>query len=308
MIHFFQQIHIPPHSPTCTESHRLYGGEIMSYRLEQIEKAFAQALPISAENHRKIVLMSDCHRGNGSWTDSFLPNRPIYTAALKYYLQKQFTYIELGDGDELWENRRFLDIYRTHREVFYLFQQFYAEGRLFLLWGNHDRIKENAVDFWKGTPFRFPFYQSIRIKSGNSPDLFLLHGHQGDLINDTLWKVSRSLVRHLWRPLELRGVKDPTSAAKNYTKKRKIEEEFIDYSCKQHCILVAGHTHKPTLTKTDCGLYFNCGSCVHPGAITAIEIDTKTAKATLVKWSICSNKDMSLYVCRERLKELPMQL
>lgn len=280
----------------------------MSYRMHQMENAFHHALHIPLELHQKVVLMSDCHRGNGSWTDSFLPNRPLYTAALKYYYQKHFTYIELGDGDELWENRKFIEIYRTHKEIFHLFQQFHQENKLFLLWGNHDRVKASAVDFWKNTPFAFPFYESLIINNSNGPDLYLFHGYQGDLMNDKFWKITRDLVRYLWRPLELRGVKDPTSAAKNYTKKRKIEENFITFSCQHHCILAAGHTHKPTLTKTDCGLYFNSGSCVHPGAITAIELDAKTRKATLVKWSICSRKDMSLYVCRERLKELPMQL
>ncbi len=121
-------------------------------------------------------------------------------------------------------------------------------------------------------------------------------------MNDELWKITRWLVRYLWRPLELRGVKDPTSAAKNYTKVRKIEENFINYSCRKKCILIAGHTHKPALMKTDCGMYFNCGSCVHPSAITAIEIQNYTA--SLVKWSVCANPDMVLYVCRETLKEV----
>ena len=138
--------------------------------------------------------------------------------------------------------------------------------------------------------------------SENGPPIFMFHGYQGDFINDKIWKVSRWLVRYLWKPLEIRGVNDPTSAAKNYTKVRKIEEEFIQYSCRKKCILIAGHTHKPTLLKTDCGMYFNSGSCVHPEAVTSIEIQGE--KASLIKWSICSGADMGLYVCREVLKEM----
>ena len=118
----------------------------------------------------------------------------------------------------------------------------------------------------------------------------MFHGYQGDLINDQLWKISRWLVRYLWKPLEIRGVKDPTSAAKNYTKIRRIEESFIRYSCSKHCILIAGHTHKPSLMRTECGMYFNSGSCIHPEAVTAIELQAD--KAILVKWSICSREDM----------------
>ena len=273
-------------------------------RKKAFDRAFSNALRISGENHPKIVLMSDCHRGTGTWADSFLANRPVYTAALKYYAQKDFTYIELGDGDELWGNRRFSDIYRAHREVFQIFHMLAAQNRIFLLYGNHDREKEKGVLQKRNMPFPLPFYEAVVVNMQYGPDLYLMHGHQGDFLNDVHWKLTRSLVRYLWKPLELRGIKDPTSAAKNYTKVREIEEEYIAFSRDKHCILAAGHTHKPTLMDADYGMYFNSGSCIHPGAVTAIEIQENTGKATLVKWSVCSRKDMSLYVCRERLKEL----
>lgn len=269
----------------------------MSYGIRRIKKSFTKALHISIEDHPKIVIMSDCHRGTGTWADNFLNNRPIYTAALKHYYSRNFTYIELGDGDELWENRRFSDVFNTHREIYNLFQQFHDAGRLFMIFGNHDRIKENSAYVWRGLSETIPFYESIIVDGLDIPPICMFHGYQGDLINDQLWKISRWLVRYLWRPLEIRGVKDPTSAAKNYTKIRHIEENFINYSCQERCIVVAGHTHKPTLMKTDCGMYFNSGSCVHPEAITAIEI--QNGIANLVKWSICSGADMGLYVCKE---------
>lgn len=166
-----------------------------------------------------------------------------------------------------------------------------------MIFGNHDRIKENSAYVWRDLSETIPFYESIIVDGLDIPPICMFHGYQGDLINDQLWKISRWLVRYLWRPLEIRGVKDPTSAAKNYTKIRHIEENFINYSCQERCIVVAGHTHKPTLMKTDCGMYFNSGSCVHPEAITAIEI--QNGIANLVKWSICSGADMGLYVCKE---------
>lgn len=269
---------------------------------KQFEKAFSKALHLRRNQHPRIVIMSDCHRGTGTWADSFLRNRPVYTAALKYYEQNNFTYIELGDGDELWENRHFSDVYRTHIEIYELFRRFHREGRLFMVFGNHDRIKENSSAVWRGLESPIPFYEAVIIEDENRMPIFMFHGYQGDFINDKIWKVSRWLVRYLWKPLEIRGVNDPTSAAKNYTKVRKIEEEFIRYSCQKNCILIAGHTHKPTLLKTGCGMYFNSGSCVHPEAVTSIELCD--SKASLIKWSICSGTDMGLYVCRETLKEI----
>lgn len=274
----------------------------MSVKQNRIRKAFAHAKHIDIADHPRMVLMSDCHRGCGTWADNFLQNRPIYTAALGHYFRRGYTYIELGDGDELWENRRFADVYSTHSEIYRLLQSYHDEGRLFMIFGNHDRIKENSAYVWRGLSSQIPFYESIVVDGLDIPPICLFHGYQGDLINDRFWRLSRWLVRYLWRPLEIRGIKDPTSAAKNYTKVRKIEQDFIDYSCREKCILVAGHTHKPTLMKKDCGMYFNTGSCIHPGAVTAIELTAQAAY--LVKWTVCSDDAMQLYICKEVLKTM----
>lgn len=271
---------------------------------KRFDRAFEKSLKLSIENHPKLVLMSDCHRGTGTWADNFLNNRPIYTAALKHYLKNGYTYIELGDGDELWENRSFQAIYKTHKEIYDLFYEFDREERLFMLYGNHDRIKENSYYMRKGLDKVIPFYESITLvgDASNFTPIYMFHGYQGDLINDQFWKISRWLVRYLWKPLEVSGFKDPTSAAKNYSKARKKEENFIEYSCKRNCILISGHTHRPSLMKESCGMYFNTGSCVHPYSITAIELTSNTA--TLVKWTMCSNSDLSLHVCKEILNFL----
>jgi hypothetical protein len=58
--------------------------------------------------------MSDMHRGNGTGADDFAHNSLLYKCALGYYLENDFTYIELGDAEELWENRGVDQIYITH--------------------------------------------------------------------------------------------------------------------------------------------------------------------------------------------------
>ena len=45
--------------------------------------------------------------------------------------------------------------------------------------------------------------------------------------------------------------------------------------------------------------YCNTGSCIHPSGITGIEIEHRCM--TLVKWSVGTAKDLSLYVRREVL-------
>ncbi|MBA4397330.1 MAG: hypothetical protein C0394_08110 [Syntrophus sp. (in: bacteria)] len=49
----------------------------------------------------KLIVMSDMHRGDGTGADDFAQNSLIYRCALQYYLENGFTYIELGDAEEL---------------------------------------------------------------------------------------------------------------------------------------------------------------------------------------------------------------
>lgn len=130
-------------------------------------------------------------------------------------------------------------------------------------------------------------------------EIFLLHGHQGDFWNDTLAPLAGILVRLLWRPLELFGVSDPTSAARNYTKREKTEKRLDAFARKKQMLLIAGHTHRPTLPKPGEGYYVNDGSCVHPQGITALELER--GAITLVKWSTTVGWDGKLAVSRDVL-------
>lgn len=167
----------------------------------------------------KFVIMSDCHRGSGNSGDNFLKNQNIFFAALNDYYKKGFTYIELGDGDELWENRCMEQIIEVHSNVFELLSKFYKSNRMYMIYGNHDMQKRNKKflechynGYYCGTRKKnFPLFNCIKAYEGiileneyNSQQrIFLVHGHQGDLINDRLWKVGRFLVRYIWRPLEI---------------------------------------------------------------------------------------------------------
>lgn len=261
----------------------------------------------------RFVIMSDCHRGTGNWGDNFLKNQNIYSAALRHYYQNGYTYIELGDGDELWENRNMEEIVATHSDIFELLSCFYKNKRLHMLCGNHDFIKKKPQflrccnDYYcESQCSKLPLmpglcvHESLILQnkvSGSS--IFLVHGHQGDLLNDMLWKFSRFLVRYIWRPLELFALNDPTSAAKNNTKKSAVEQRLFAWSSKYSQLLIAGHTHRPMFPADKDSLYFNCGSCVHPYCITALEI--RDNKITLVKWLVKSHPDLSMYIGREIL-------
>lgn len=76
----------------------------MSY-YSRLNQSFEGALRLPLNYYTKYVLISDCHRGVGNSNDNFLKNQNLYFAALQHYYKMGFIYIELGDGDELWENR-----------------------------------------------------------------------------------------------------------------------------------------------------------------------------------------------------------
>ena len=268
------------------------------FYMRQIDKALRSAPVISTLDHPRLVLFSDCHRGNGTWSDSFLNNKTIYEAALGYYYEQDFTYIELGDGDELWENRKFSDIEEIHSDIFKLLDKFNRAGRMYMIWGNHDRVKSRPCFRSAVLP---PSTEAmiIRCPRANGKDIRynLIHGHQADFLNNQLWKLARWLVRYIWRPLELAGIKDPTSAARNYGKGKIIEERMADWARLNQTHLIAGHTHRPTLSHSEKDWsYANTGSCVHPSTITCLEIIDGTI--SLIKWAACADENQYIHICR----------
>lgn len=280
----------------------------------KLSRIFYTADCIYFDDTSKFVIMSDCHRGDGSWADSFSKNQNIYYAALNYYYNMGYTYIELGDGDELWENYELSEIMNQHRDVFSLLSDFIKRGKIHFIYGNHDIVKRNK-GFARSDKYRFmrdkdkvdvTLFDRIKFHEGlvlkhiyYDKKIFLVHGHQMSLMNDKLWWLSRFLVRYLWRPLELIGVNDPTSTAKNYKKKEVIECKLIDWVKKERHILIAGHTHRPMFPAVGEWPYFNDGSCIHPYGITSIEISG--GNIALVQWSIKTKIDGTLYVGRRIL-------
>lgn len=266
---------------------------------KRITQAFVEAIPLKINSRSKIVVMSDCHRSDGGRADNFLKNQNIYTAALIHYCIEGYTYIELGDGDELWENNNMDDIVEVNREIFEILSELNKRARLYMVYGNHDIIK--SIDQQKPPVFKdIDIYQSLLLQHRDSDSsLFLLHGHQADFLNSVLWKLARFLVRKLWRRLEYIGVKDRTSAAKNFKKGKKVEHNLIHWIKTNKQPLMAGHTHRPTLPNIGEPPYYNTGSAVHPQSVTAIEITGN--RATLVKWSRKAKTDGVLHVARDIL-------
>ena len=103
-----------------------------------LNKAFAHAERVVLQKDSKLIFFSDVHKGDNSYADDFAQNMRIYNHALQHYYEQDYTYIEAGDGIELWENKSFEPIYKAHKQSFDLIKKFGQKNRLYMLWGNHD--------------------------------------------------------------------------------------------------------------------------------------------------------------------------
>lgn len=278
----------------------------------RLDKAYKTAKRITFNDSSKFILFSDCHRGDNSFADDFANNRNIYFHALKHYYSEGFQYCELGDGDELWENLSFESILNAHKNVYMLMKLFHQQERLHMIWGNHDMVyrdpdyveKHLSTYFDPKTGEDVDLFCDIKYHEGivlehseTGQELFLCHGHQADWWNYLFWKWSRFMVRVLWKPLNVMGIADPTSPAKNYKNLIKVERKTKKWIAENNnLITVVGHTHRPRFPEPGDIAFFNDGSCVHPRSITGIEIEN--GKISLIKWQIVTTEDGTLKIDR----------
>ena len=283
---------------------------------KRFDKAYRTAPRISFNDRSKFIIFSDCHRGDNSFADDFANNRNTYYHALLHYYKEGYTYCELGDGDELWENLEFNAILEAHKNVFKLMKAFYNENRLYRILGNHDMVykrkryvEKNLHSYFDKVTNRYvPLFPGIEFTEGivlkheeSGQEIFMLHGHQADFMNYVGWKFNRFMVRALWRQLQVFGIGDPTSPARNYTELIKVERRTKKWIIENDNIFtITGHTHRPRFPEPGEIAYFNDGSCVHPRSITGLEIEE--GAISLIKWHITTTEDGTLKISRKLLE------
>ena len=297
--------------------------------MTSLEDYYPKAIKhLSMHRDTKLIVMSDMHRGDGSGSDDFAHNSLLYKCALEYYFENGFSYVELGDAEELWENEAFVQIYITHTSVYDLIAKFHdpdpEKTRYIKIWGNHDlewKNKKYREDFLSGLFPGIRVYEAIVLNK----DILLWHGHQADpKCRGTGGAFSKFFVRRFWPIMQKCGFKDPTRAANNPGRSNEIDRTLHNWAAnnqKKIKTIIAGHTHRSvyanlSLTERRClesGIrtpsirkktpefnYYNTGCCVHPRCITGIEITStpdEQPRLTLIKWAYSaqaySDKDMT---------------
>ncbi|MCL2842233.1 MAG: metallophosphoesterase family protein [Oscillospiraceae bacterium] len=275
----------------------------MSRTKRRISGVYSRARRVEIDDTSRFVLFSDLHRGRGSRSDDFAKNQKLYETALAHYWREGYTYLELGDGDELWQERRMAGIIAEYPAIFQRLADFHRAGRLYMLSGNHDVMKSNPA--WVRVHLE-PLFPGLVVEEGvllvHTPTghrALLLHGHQADFFNDRLWRLGRFLVRYIWRPMELIGLHNPFEAADNPKRRTQVERDLEAWANARNTSIIAGHTHRPYFPRGTTTRYYNTGSAVHDRYITAIEINTGLVMP--VKWEVGVREDGGLFITKELL-------
>lgn len=259
--------------------------------------------------------MSDAHRGDGSVSDEFLRSRNLFVHALNEYYENGYTFIEVGDGEELLEYSTFDYIKNAHADVYANIKKFHDEDRYVRIFGNHDiylknkhyvekyfytdydEYNEETVEFLRG----LEALEALILKHRRtSQEIFVIHGHQGDAPNDQFWFFTMLSLKFFWRFLHRFGITNPSSPTKNASKRHRIERNYSKWIEKYRKMLICGHTHRFKFPKNKKVPYFNTGCGVYPASITALELTEGMIR--LVRWKEKVNDEGVLYIKRETMR------
>ncbi len=229
-----------------------------------LDRSYALAIERKQEvrigiDQARFIIFSDLHRGVRDGADDFLRCEAAYSAALGHYLERGYTLIVLGDAEELWECRP-APVVQAYRATLQLEAEFHRQGRYYRMYGNHDDFWEQESGIRKllapifGTPPSVRENLRILIEGGPTAgcELFLVHGHQGDLLSDQARSVSKFFVRYLWRPFQRLTRIKLTTPAKDFTLRGDLSIAIYRWAeQKKGMVLIAGHTHLPVFESKD---------------------------------------------------------
>jgi len=207
--------------------------------------------------------------------------------ALEHYERQGYTYVEVGDGDELWKNRGLRDVRRAHAPIYQALNRLRRAGRLHLLIGNHQLLGASRTQ--RHQRHGLLGGEALLLKHrATGQRILVTHGHQGDGFHARVRGATRLLVRHLWRRLQQRGMRTALpelethhleggwmrrAVAWSRNNQSRIEERIKGWlGSVEGLALICGHTHRAAFAQAGEQPYFNCGSGVQSGHITGIEI------------------------------------
>jgi predicted phosphodiesterase len=199
----------------------------------------------------RFIIFSDQHKGARDGADIFAKSAKTYLNALDHYNEEGFTYINLGDSEELWGNL-FVTVKRHNKATFEKEKLFIDRDAFVKVFGNHDLYWDNdplaAISLLQIFGKAISIYEGIILKTtvnNKSLEIMMTHGHQGDLQSDGNW-FSKWFVSNIWGPLQAYLRINPNTPA--YSNQLKTDHNRIMYewsSVRKNLLLITGHTHQP---------------------------------------------------------------
>jgi predicted phosphodiesterase len=199
----------------------------------------------------RFVIFSDMHKGAKSGSDDFAFCENNYLKALEYYDAQNFTFISLGDAEELWENT-LAAVKKANKGSFEKEKLFLNRNAFIKVFGNHDLEWDNspfaAIELESIFGQKVPIYEGAILRTniaGKSIDIFLTHGHQGDELSDGNW-FSKWFVAKIWGPLQAYLSINPNTPAYYDHLKTEHNRYMYEWIAQQKDkLLITGHTHQP---------------------------------------------------------------
>lgn len=200
---------------------------------------------------QKFIILSDQHKGARDDADDFKLAEKNYLAALDHYNQNGFHYINLGDSEELWENR-WATVKKHNKATFSAEQRFLNRKAFTKIFGNHDLYWDNdplaQLSLTQVYGQAIKVYEGLILKTSVNKKplaIYLAHGHQGDLQSDGNW-FSKWFVSNIWGPMQGYLQINPNTPANNDQLKTEHNRIMYEWSERQeNLLLITGHTHQP---------------------------------------------------------------
>jgi predicted phosphodiesterase len=202
-------------------------------------------------NEDKFIIFSDQHKGTKNGSDDFSFAEKNYMAALEYYDDQNFHFVNLGDSEELWENTA-IAVRKHNAFSFEAEKKFLLRNAFTKIFGNHDLYWDN--DPLAGLMLESIFGEKVKIfegailkttVEGQPLSILLTHGHQGDKQSDGNW-FSKWFVSTIWAPLQMYLELNLNTPSDDNTLKTVHNHYMYEWIAPQkNAILITGHTHQP---------------------------------------------------------------
>lgn len=218
-----------------------------------LDKSWDGADELTLGASERMVIFSDQHKGARDGADDFQRCERTYNAALAYYDKLGYRLVELGDVEELWENR-LKEVLAAYEHTLRLAARFTEGGRYTRIYGNHDIAWKDAGMF-RDRLRRYGYgdvepIEALRIVVRDDADrpvieLFLAHGHQGTASSDRFAFFSKLFVRFGWRWLQRLINRPWNTPSVDWALRGTHAKDMEEWAARERRVLIVGHTHMP---------------------------------------------------------------